>query len=275
MPHPALRPKTPLWMPGIEAIAHICKVDNCSEADAIMALREAIALGAVRARLPDQQRPGQDILVSQFPTTFAGRIPLRVHRDQSKADIGADGTVAFRGSILRYPLEVLRRDILVWERTPDSAQGRANAPHQPNRRAIPFGSVAHQKKGRGRPPSAQLASIRRKPTGVSMPTRTFPKSLRCLPISLRLGGQRPIPASPLLSQRRSRTASAKFGRHPHWKSHKNRPEFPNLIGEFSNFVGLFRGPGSAVFSPRVKRVTEVANVLPEHPAGRRTPQYIA
>jgi hypothetical protein len=44
-------------MSGQDAIAHICRIDECSEAKAIDQLRVAVAKGFVKARLPDLETP--------------------------------------------------------------------------------------------------------------------------------------------------------------------------------------------------------------------------
>ena len=136
MPHPRMRPRPPVWMPGADAIAHICQVDRCSEAVAIEQLRKAIVASAVRARLPDPRNLDRAVPVSPFPAFMAV-----LHHDLkktptsemwSKAEIHADGTVKFRESPCWYAFVVLRDDIAKWESVRDSAKIAARTPATPN-----------------------------------------------------------------------------------------------------------------------------------------------
>jgi|SRR5262245_10946692 len=161
MPHPDMRQRPPVWMPGKEAIAHICKVEGCSVADAIERLRKTIVAGAVRKRLPDPDNPDRDVKVSLFGPALTSLLgPAGKKHDDSnlqptldreswnKADMRADGTVEFRGVPgRRFSFVVLWDDIRKWE--PDSGQGATEIQADPEPRMAP--SHAHKTKRRNIP----------------------------------------------------------------------------------------------------------------------------
>jgi hypothetical protein len=113
----AYSPPPPPWMPGAEAIAHICQVERCREAEAIEQLRAAIVGLEVGARLLDVKRPP----IGSSPLQVHCDSPVRPGSEWTKAKILPDGKVRF-GKGRRYAFDVLRTQLLKhWLRKSTSA----------------------------------------------------------------------------------------------------------------------------------------------------------
>lgn len=105
-------PYLPPWMPGGEALAHIRRLERCSESEAIAQLRAAIFNRAVRAGPANMGRP----------LIHSETIPPPQIWQQ--AEIFWDGTVRFDPEQQPYPFEVLREDVL--REWPEGEIGKPN-----------------------------------------------------------------------------------------------------------------------------------------------------
>jgi hypothetical protein len=118
------------WMSGDQAVQHIQNAERCTDADAIDQLRNAIAHGALGARLTDSPIFPPWASQSIFHHTGPGKTPALSPGSRKNpspkqwrtAQVHADGTVNFYGSgTPNYQFEVLRENVLrIWPRQQSS-----------------------------------------------------------------------------------------------------------------------------------------------------------
>jgi hypothetical protein len=100
------------WMPGKEALNHICRVDGCSETNAISQLRSAISDRAVGARVQVPKAKHGEPWPSTSLYVPKGSYQIPSPNLWAEAEILSDGAVKFDLSGSAYQFEVIRENVL-------------------------------------------------------------------------------------------------------------------------------------------------------------------